>query len=583
MNAAVAALTPYLKRYSSALQVTPLSVVLLLFLVGPVIVILIFSFYIFNGFFMEPGFVTDNYEGIFTSFNTIEAYLATFKIAAITWAVTLVFGFILSYYFVFDIIAFRWKIFLFLLSVVPFWTSGVVRMISWIPFLGKEGLLNRALQGIGVIDDPLEFLLFSEFAVIVSYVHMYTLFMVAPLFNVMAKIDRSLIEAARDSGASAIQIFFNIIVSALQARHRDRHDLRGRAGDGRFRLDPGAERRPGRHGTHVHAQSGGRAAISLRLRQRRSAAGRAAADRRRDHELGRREEAAMKGGEKVRRAPGFIPRTIFFWLFMLFLYGPIAVIAILSFQGPQGGLTFPMTGFSLHWFKDVIDPTYIGDFRWPFGRSVILALIVMALTVLVSFLAGLAYRKGFRGGTVLFYLVITCLVAPSFLVSLGIGLGFANLEMQTQWWSGGLGAHLSWTIPIGVLIMLAVFARFDRSLEEAARDLGATEWQNLRNVVIPIMAPGMIAVGLFGFTLSYDEFPRTSLVTGTANTLPVEMVAVTGTAATPSLYAVGTMTTVFSLAVIIISFVAIYFVQARRSGSARSVHARYGRKSDSAD
>ena len=242
----------------------------------------------------------------------------------------------------------------------------------------------------------------------------------------------------------------------------------------------------------------------------------------------------MRQAQKVRRARGFIPRTIFFWLFMLFLYGPIMVITILSFQGPQGGLTFPMTGFSLHWFRDVIDPTYIGDFRWPFGRSVILALIVMVLTVLVSFLAGLAYRKGFRGGMVLFYLVITCLVAPSFLVSLGIGLGFANLEMQTQWWSGGLGAHLSWTTPIGVLIMLAVFARFDRSLEEAARDLGATEWQNLRNVVIPIMAPGMIAVGLFGFTLSYDEYPRTSLVTGSANTLPVEMVAVTGTAGSRS-------------------------------------------------
>ena len=281
----------------------------------------------------------------------------------------------------------------------------------------------------------------------------------------------------------------------------------------------------------------------------------------------------MKQGERIRRAPGFIPRTIFFWLFMLFLYGPIMVITILSFQGPQGGLTFPMTGFSLHWFRDVIDPTYIGDFRWPFGRSVILALIVMVLTILVSFLAGLAYRKGFRGGMVLFYLVITCLVAPSFLVSLGIGLGFANLEMQTQWWSGGLGAHLSWTIPIGVLIMLAVFARFDRSLEEAARDLGATEWQNLRNVVIPIMAPGMIAVGLFGFTLSYDEYPRTSLVTGSANTLPVEMVAVTGTAATPALYAVGTMTTVFSLAVIVVSFVAIYAVQARRAGRRRTAQA----------
>ena len=96
--------------------------------------------------------------------------------------------------------------------MVPFWTSGVVRMISWIPFLGKEGLLNRALQGIGVIDEPLEFLLFSEFAVIVSYVHMFTLFMVAPLFNVMAKIDRSLIEAARDSGASSFHILINIII-----------------------------------------------------------------------------------------------------------------------------------------------------------------------------------------------------------------------------------------------------------------------------------------------------------------------------------------------------------------------------------
>ena len=283
----------------------------------------------------------------------------------------------------------------------------------------------------------------------------------------------------------------------------------------------------------------------------------------------------MRNAPKIRRAPGFIPLTIFFWLFMMFLYGPIMVIVVLSFQGPQGGLTFPMTGFTLHWFKDVINPTYIGDFRWPFGRSVILALIVMALTVGVSFLAGLAYRKGFRGASILFYLTITCLIAPSFLISLGIGLGFANLDMQTQWWSGGLGAHLSWTTPIGVLIMLAVFARFNRSLEEVARDLGATEWQNLRNVVIPIMAPGMIAVGLFGFTLSYDEYPRTSLLTGTANTLPVEMVAVTGTAATPALYAIGTMTTVFSLTVIIASFLAIYVVRTRRSGRRRLVSSRH--------
>ena len=270
----------------------------------------------------------------------------------------------------------------------------------------------------------------------------------------------------------------------------------------------------------------------------------------------------MKRHPTISRAKGFWPRTAFFWLFMSFLYGPIAVIVLLSFQGPTGGLTFPMQGTSLHWFKE---------------RSIFLGLGIMVLTVIISFLAGLAFRKNFKGNIIMFYLVVACLIAPSFLISLGIGLAFANLEMESAWYTGGLGAHLSWTLPFGVLIMLAVFSRLDKTIEEAARDLGANEWQSLRNVVIPITLPGMIAVGLFGFTLSYDEFPRTSLVSGTDNTLPVEMVAVTGTGATPSLYAVGTMTTFFSLAVIIGSFIAIFMLQKRRSGRRASSADLYGK------
>jgi putative spermidine/putrescine transport system permease protein len=285
----------------------------------------------------------------------------------------------------------------------------------------------------------------------------------------------------------------------------------------------------------------------------------------------------VKKHPTISRAKGFWPRTAFFWLFMSFLYGPIAVIVLLSFQGPTGGLRFPMQGTSLHWFKEVINPSMIGDFRWPFGRSIFLGLGVMVLTVFISFLAGLAFRKNFKGNIIMFYLVVACLIAPSFLISLGIGLAFANLEMESAWYTGGLGAHLSWTLPFGVLIMLAVFSRLDKTIEEAARDLGANEWQSLRNVVIPITLPGMIAVGLFGFTLSYDEFPRTSLVSGIDNTLPVEMVAVTGTGATPSLYAVGTMTTFFSLAVIIGSFIAIFMLQKRRSGRRASSADLYGK------
>lgn len=270
---------------------------------------------------------------------------------------------------------------------------------------------------------------------------------------------------------------------------------------------------------------------------------------------------------EIRRARGFYVRTGVYVVFLVFLYLPILVIGILSFQGPTGGLTFPMEGWSFHWFGEVFDPTYIGDFRMPWVRSVILALIVMVITTIVSFLAGLAYRRGFRFSGLIFYLVVASLIAPPFLVSMGIGIGFAKLGMLTSWWTGTLGAHLTWTLPFGVLIMLAIFSRLDRSIEEMARDQGATAWQSMRHVVLPIVFPGMIAVALFGFTLSYDEFPRSSLVTGDGNTLPVEMVAVTGTAARPSLYAVGTMTTVFSLAVIFAGFAAVYIISRRRAGN----------------
>jgi putative spermidine/putrescine transport system permease protein len=279
----------------------------------------------------------------------------------------------------------------------------------------------------------------------------------------------------------------------------------------------------------------------------------------------------MSASQEIKRAAGYYPRAVLFFLYLLFLYGPIFIIAVLSFQGENASLTFPMQGFSLHWFKEVIFPSYIGDFRMPFVRSLVLGLIVMALTMVISFLAGLAFRKNFFGSIIFFYVVVASLIAPSALVSLGIGLGFSELDMTTQWYSGGLGAHLSWTLPFGVLIMLAVFGRFDQALEEAARDQGATTWQTLRHVIIPITLPGLIGVALFGFTLSYDEFPRISSVAGEYPTLPVELVNTLNLAATPVIYAIGTMTTLFSLLVIGISFVAVLIIQKRRTGGAAVV------------
>lgn len=240
----------------------------------------------------------------------------------------------------------------------------------------------------------------------------------------------------------------------------------------------------------------------------------------------------------------------FFVLFLIFLYGPTITIAILSFQGPQGGLTFPMNGVSLYWFRDLFEEQAVGDIWGSFRRSFALGLMVMVTTVIVSVMGGLAFRKRFAGSTVLFYLIITSLVIPSILISLGVGLIFSQGGLRVHWATSGFGAQLTWTLPFGLLIMFAVFNRFDRAYEEAARDLGASPWQTIRHVVLPIIAPSLIGVALFGFTLSYDEFARTLLTAGSYNTLPLEIFGMTTNVTTPVIFALGTLTTLFSFAVI---------------------------------
>ncbi|MEM7527094.1 MAG: ABC transporter permease [Pseudomonadota bacterium] len=240
----------------------------------------------------------------------------------------------------------------------------------------------------------------------------------------------------------------------------------------------------------------------------------------------------------------------FFGLFLLFLYGPTITIAILSFQGPKGGLTFPMNGVSTHWFVNLFQEQAVGDIWGSFGRSFILGLAVMVTTVVFSVMGGLAFRKRFPGSTLLFYLLITALTIPSILVSLGVGLIFNRLGWEVHWMTSGFGAQLTWTLPFGLLIMFAVFNRFDKAYEEAARDQGASAWQTVRYVVLPIIAPSLIGVALFGFTLSYDEFARTLLTAGSHNTLPLEIFGMTTNVTTPVLYALGTLTTAFSFLIV---------------------------------
>ena len=186
---------------------------LLIFFLVPLGTLLAVSFFESDMIFgMRAALSPESYIELFTTWNTLWLYLGTLKFAAIVWAITLLVGFTIAYFLVFHVRSLLIAIGLFLLCTVPFWTSNIIRMISWIPLLGKQGLINQAVMALGIADEPIDWLLFSDFSVVVSYVHLFTLFMIVPIFNSMARIDRALIEAARDAGAGPLRIVWEVIV-----------------------------------------------------------------------------------------------------------------------------------------------------------------------------------------------------------------------------------------------------------------------------------------------------------------------------------------------------------------------------------
>ena len=201
-------------------QVAPLAGVFAVFFLLPLAITVVVSLWRYTEYSMIPALVGDNYVSIFTGCLaqlpdlcvTFKTYVSTLKFCVLVWLATLVLGFTVAYFLAFHVRSLTWQIVLFLLCTIPFWTSNVIRMISWVPLLGRNGLVNTVLVASGAVPRPLEWLLFSDFAVVLAFVHLYTMFMIVPIFNSMSRIDRSLLEAARDAGASAWQTVWNVVV-----------------------------------------------------------------------------------------------------------------------------------------------------------------------------------------------------------------------------------------------------------------------------------------------------------------------------------------------------------------------------------
>lgn len=199
-------------RRTTYLQLAPLCLVLLLFVAAPLVFVVIVSFFRTTGFSTVPAFSLENYTSVLSTGLTLSLYAQMAKFALLTWMVCLLLGFFVAYFLVFHVRNRTVAIGLFLLCTVPFWTSNVIRMISWLPMLGQHGVINTVLLDLGLINSPLRWLLYSDFAVVLAYVHLFTIFMIVPLFNAMSRIDRSLFEAAADAGANRLQILLQVVL-----------------------------------------------------------------------------------------------------------------------------------------------------------------------------------------------------------------------------------------------------------------------------------------------------------------------------------------------------------------------------------
>jgi putative spermidine/putrescine transport system permease protein len=258
----------------------------------------------------------------------------------------------------------------------------------------------------------------------------------------------------------------------------------------------------------------------------------------------------------------------YFLLFLLFLYGPLLVMGVLSFQGPAGGITFPLKGFSLHWWEALWNGPRADAIRETALRSIRLGVVAGLVVALLAFGLSMAYRRRFRGDAGLFYLVMLALMTPGFLLSLGTSLFWRFMGEVPDLWRTALGTNVVWGLPFAFLVMIAVWNRYDERVEEASRDLGASAARTFREVTLPLVWTGIFGSFLFGFTLSWNDYDRTALLLSAGDaTLPIQIFSMTvGSVIRPDLYALGTATTLVSLLAVAVFLIAAGVWLRRRAG-----------------
>jgi ABC-type spermidine/putrescine transport system permease subunit I len=615
---AVAA-TSGIKRSALAtfLWSAPATLWLCVFLLAPVVMIVLVSLWhrSLNGF-QAWDWTIENYRGIWDSSTYRTALLRTFQRAVFVCILCLAIGYPIAY-FLSQIKSLRRQIALFILVLAPFWTAYLIRVIAWNPVLGQNGAINYLGSKLGF--SPFDFLIYSDFAVNLTLVQLYVLFMVTPVFFQLAAIDNSAVEAAKDLGASPYKVFREVIlplslpgvmiglIFIFVLVMGDFATVRFIGGS--TVTSVGNEVILYYNNVNLPSAAAGASILVVammagvvillkfaKIRESVSVVASAKERNRTADAIGKWLLAGVLAllavytlyaswktllelaigivlvgallaglyvvlGRKLQRSLG-----VFFGGFLLLMYGPTIVMTLLSFQDSRGLTSFPASGvFSSYWYDILVNDSTQQALRDSIVVSLKLSALVCVITAVLSLMLGMAFRERFRGSTPLFYLVLLSLMTPGLLLSLGSTLLTSYIGRDASIYTTALGVQVVWALPFGFLVMLTVFNRYDARAEEAARDLGASAIRTFREVTLPIVWVGVFGAALFGFTLAWNEFERTYLVTGPVATLPVQLYTVmTATVFQPYIFALGVLTTLFAF-VLIALFLIVSGVAVRRA------------------
>ena len=540
------------------------------YLVAPLVIIVLVSFWTWTDAGFDTTFTTANYSELFHDRTYWDNMLSTVVTSAIAVVACLVLGFPVAYFLALKVQSLRVQIALFIIALAPFWTSFLTRAIAWtFPLMGREGALNQFLIKLQIISEPIPEFGFSTLSVRLAMIQLYILFMITPLFFTLAQVDRS---TPRGGARPRRQLVGDVPrgdPAADDARHRDRLDLHLRAHDGRLR-----DRRHRRRRQH-HL---GRHADLLEDRGRPVSAGsglggapRGGADGRRlgddaplqpaggpvietmataAEAVARPQDVVVRREVKQRRDWAKVALGGYFVVFLFFLYIPMILMAILSFQGDTGQLTFP--------FRGPDQPRLVEDAvgheplqhdrrrRERLGPPVPLACPSSRAcwSPPSASRCSMAFRRHWRlkGDVIAFFILMLALMTPAFLVGLGNQLLWKFMGYTPNLWYTALGANVIWGIPFSFLVMLAVWNRYDRHVEEAARDLGANGLTTFREVTLPLVWTGIFGSFLFGFTLTWNDFDRTILLQSGYEAQPLPILIGTWPQSRPilpNLYALG--------------------------------------------